>query len=246
MRTLKIASSTRLPRLIAKSRFTAPCMSGTIAASKEVAVSRFARVLLVAVVAFGLAIPSAAAVPAKKLGGTLGALWETVLVTPPSQNPFTGGDPCVHLGAVVAPFSPLGTASLTCTVKPGTKIFVTAESSECSTVEPAPFFGADEASLRACARAADAGFTVPTVTVDGNPVPVSEVETALLPLDIPADNILGVPAQKAFSVAHGWVALLHPLPPGTHQIVLRVVGTDVFGNPVNLTNLTTIIVKPGR
>jgi hypothetical protein len=212
-------------------------------------VSRLSRVLLVTVVALGVAAPPAASVPTHKLGGTLGALWEAVLETPTPENPFAGGDPCVDLGGVVAPFAGLGTTSLTCTVKPGTKLFITGESSECSTLEPAPFFGRDEAELRACARAADAGFDVPTITVDGRPVPVSEVETGLLTFDLPQDNILGVPPpgeHHGLSVAHGWVALLHPLTPGTHQIVIHVVGTDVFGNHVDFTNTTTIIVKPGH
>jgi hypothetical protein len=208
-------------------------------------VSRLCRVLLVAMVCLGVAASPAASVPDRKLGVTLGALWETVLETPASQNPLAGGDPCVHLGRVVAPFAPLGTTSLTCTVKPGTKLFIIGESSECSTVEPPPFFGENEAGLRACARAADVGFDVPTIRVDGTLVPVREVETGLLTIDLPADNILGVPAQQAFSVAHGWAVLLHPLTPGTHRIVLHVKGTDVFGNPVDFTNTTTVIVKPG-
>lgn len=213
---------------------------------KEVAMWRLYCVLVVAVVALGVAAPPVASVPKHKLGGILGALWETVLETPTPQNPFAGGDPCVDLGGVVAPFAPPGTLSLTCTVKPGTKLFITAWSSECSTVEPPPFFGRNEAELRACARAADAGITRHEITLDGRPVPVSEVESGLLTIDLPADNILGVPAQRAFSVAHGWVALLHPLTPGTHEIVLDVEGTDVFGMPVDFTNTTTIIVKPGH
>jgi hypothetical protein len=206
---------------------------------------RLACVLLVAVVAFGVAAPPAVSVPTKKLGGTLGDLWKTVLETPTPENPFTGGDPCVDLGGAIAPFGPAGTLSLTCTVKPGTKLFITAWSSECSTVEPPPFFGGNEAELRACARAADAGITRHEITVDGRSVPVSEVESGLLTIDLPADNILGVPPQRAFSVAHGWVSLLHPLTPGTHLIMLRVVGRDVFGTPINFTNTTTIIVRPG-
>ena len=209
--------------------------------------SRHARALLVAVgavVALALVTPSAGAVPDRKLAATLGAVWETVLETPPAQNPFADGDPCIRLGKLVAPFTPLGSAEVTCTVRPGTPVFVTAESSECSTVEAPPFFGSDEASLRQCARDADAGFAIPSVTVDGRPVAVREVETGLLTVDIPADNILGVPAQQAFSVAHGWVALLPPMPPGSHLVVLRVVGTDVFGAPLDLTNRTTIVVQP--
>jgi hypothetical protein len=206
---------------------------------------RLCRVLVVAVAALGVAASSASGAPERKLGGTLGALWETVLETPTPQNPFTGGDPCVDLGGIVAPFAALGTTSLTCTVNPGTKVFVTGESTECSTVESAPFFGGNEADLRACARAADAGFEVPTISIDGKSIAVSEVETGLLILDLPADNIFGVPAQQAFSVAHGWVTLLHPLTPGTHEIRIHVEGTDVFGNIVNFDNATTIIVKPG-
>ena len=207
---------------------------------------RLPRILLVAAVAFAVAAPSAGAVPQKRVGSTLGALWEFVLETPSPENPFGGGDPCVDLDGTVAPFAPLGTSSLSCTVKPGTKIFITAESSECSTVEPPPFFGGNETQLWECARLADAGFADPTATVDGKPVPVREVETGLIRLDLPADNILGVPAQQALSVAHGWVAPLHPLPPGSHEIVIHVVGTDVFGNAVDLTNITEINVAPGR
>jgi hypothetical protein len=169
-----------------------------------------------------------------------------VLETPLPSNPLASGDPCVHLGGVVAPFGPSGTTSLTCTVKPGTKLFIAAQSYECSTVEGPPFFGGNEAELRACARAADAGFTTIEITLDGRPVPVSEVETRLLHIDLPDDDIIGTTESETSSVGHGWVALLHPLTPGTHVIGLRVVGTDAFGDPVDLDNTTTIIVRRRR
>ena len=65
----------------------------------------------------------------------------------------------------------------------------------------------------------------PTVTVDGKSVPVTEVETPLLNITLPADNIFGAASRgrQGQSVAHGWVTLLHPLTPGTHTIV--IVGT---------------------
>ena len=45
---------------------------------------------------------------------------------------------------------------------------------------------------------------------------VHEVESGLVTIDLPDENILEVPAQRTFSVAHGWVALLHPsLPEST-------------------------------
>jgi hypothetical protein len=78
----------------------------------------------------------------------------------------------------------------------------------------------------------------PTVTVDGKSVPVAEVETPLLNIVLPADNLFGQPAgTQGLSVGHGWVALLHPLTPGTHTIVID---TDE-APPIT----TTIVVKPG-
>jgi len=74
---------------------------------------------------------------------------------------------------------------------------------ECSTVEDPPFFGSNEAELRECARAADAGTV--TLTVDGK-FPLTLVETPLLTIDLPEDNILDVLPQQALSVAAGFVA----------------------------------------
>ena len=187
--------------------------------------------------ALAVAFPAGAegAVPKRKLVSNLGALWTKVFETEASKNPF-GGDPdavCWALGGnVVAPFGPAGAPR--CVVKTGTKIFVAASSVECSNVEGN---GEDEGTLRACARAADA-HTPPQVTLDGRPISVAEVETGLMKIDLPEGNVFGVPPQQALSVAHGWVALLHPLTPGTHQITIRNEGAD----PIT----TTIVVKPGR
>jgi hypothetical protein len=95
----------------------------------------------------------------------------------------------------------------------------------------------------------DAGITRTKITVDGKRVPVHEVETRLLRLNLPADNIFGAPAGTGrppyLSVAHGWVALLHPLTPGTHTITLHIEGT-YLGKAFVFDNVTTIIVQPGR
>jgi hypothetical protein len=216
--------------------------------------SRLSRVLVVAVVTLGVAAPSAAAVPDKKLGDSLGVMWKKVLETPTPQNPFGGGGPlCVDLGGVVAPFGGPGAESITCAVKPGTKVFVAAWSAECSTLEGPPFFGSNEAELRACARAVNAGIATSDVIVvlDGRRVPVTEVTSGLVRLDLPADNIFGAaagtgpPGMPYLSVADGWVALLHPLTPGTHTITLNISGEFPPGTPLNIDNTTTIIVKPG-
>ena len=194
--------------------------------------SGLSRILLLAAVTLCAAAPAASAVPAKKLDQKLGALWTTLLETPDAQNPFgTGGSAfaCIDLGGTVAPFGPSGVES--CTVKPGTKIFVAASSFECSTFEGN---GTTDAELRDCARQIDVQVA-PTVTVDGKSVAVAEVETRLLHIVLPADNLFGQPpGTNGLSVGHGWVTLLHPLTPGTHTIVIAI-GESA--------TTTTIIVK---
>lgn len=205
--------------------------------------SRLARTLLLTAVAFCLVAPSASAAPTSQLGDTLGDLWTTVLQTPTPQNPFAGGDTCVMLaGNIVAPFGPSGAEK--CTVMSGTKIFVAAWTTECSTFKGDTCGGANEAELRANARAADAGIMIHTVNVDGPPVPVTEVETGLLSIHLPQDNIFGLNGadRNGLSVAHGWVVLLDPLAPGMHEIKIHIEGT-YFGQHVNSTITTKIIVQ---
>lgn len=92
------------------------------------------------------------------------------------------------------------------------RILLVVHSSECSTFEGN---GTTDAELRTCARNGDP-TTPPTVSVDSSPAPVTEAETPLLEITLPADNIFGLPADtQGLSVAHGWVTLLHPLTPGT-------------------------------
>jgi hypothetical protein len=204
----------------------------------KVVVSRLAAVLLLAGVALGFVAPAASAVPKKKLDDYLAAMWTTVLETPSAQNPFGSGGmafACLDLGGhTVAPITPEPTGVESCTVKPGTKIFVVASSFECSTFEGQ---GTTEAELRDCARQTDLQVA-PSVTVDGSPLPVTEVETRLLNIVLPENNIFGQPAgTPGLSVGHGWVVLLHPLTPGTHTVVIGT-GTDAI--------TTRIIVEPGH
>lgn len=195
---------------------------------------RLVRILLIAAVALSAAAQPAGATPTKKLDTQLGALWTAVLQTPSAQNSFgTGGETfgCWRLDGTVAPFGPTGVSS--CTVKPGTPILVAANSVECSTFEGN---GTTEAELRTCARQGDLQ-SAPAVTVDGRTIRVRGVETTLLEIVLPADNLFGLPAgTDGLSVAHGWVALLNPLTPGTHQIVITI-GSQAI--------TTTIVVTPG-
>jgi len=170
-------------------------------------------------------------------------LWTTVLQTPTPQNPFAGGDTCIMLpGNIVAPFGPNGAPS--CTVTRGTRIFVAAQSNECSSFPgDHASSGTTEAELRACAIAMDAGFTLVTLTVDGQPVALTKVQTGRLSIHLPQDNIFGVKGadRTGLSVADGWVALLDPLAPGTHAIEIVVKGKNAAGKPVN-AHITTIIL----
>jgi hypothetical protein len=199
--------------------------------------SRLVRAFLVVAAIAAVTAPSAAAAPDRQLSGLLGDMWTTILQTPVADNPFTGGDPCVRLGAnIVAPFG--GGTAFTCVVKPGTRLFVAAYSAECSTLEDPPFHGNNEAELRACARANVAGFEPVTATLDGRAIALTQLQSALLNFVLPADNIFGLAAgTTGQSVADGWVALLRPLTPGSHQIQIFTQGT--------LTNTTTIEVQPG-
>jgi hypothetical protein len=189
---------------------------------------RLVAMLLPAAVTLGLTVPAAsAAPPAVHTDADLTALWTQVLETPNPQ-PFSatpGGNPCWVLpDGTVAPFGPNGVPS--CTVKPGTKILVVGSSFECSTfpgdtnpVSPT------EAQLRACAVSNDAK-SAPPLTVDGQPVPVEEVQTSLMHITLPDSNVFGdLAGMTGLSAGHGWITHLDPLTPGTHTLSSPVFGT---------------------
>jgi hypothetical protein len=189
----------------------------------EIAMSRFVRVVLLAAVMLAVA-PPATSVASTGLDADLAALWTKVLETPSAQNSFgTGGQAfaCWDLGnGTVAPFAPTGVKS--CTVTAGTAMFVAATSVECSTFEGTP-----KGRLQDCARQSDVQVA-PLVTFDGAPVPVTEAETGLLSIVLPADNVFGLPAgTQGYSYGHGWVALLSPPSLGTHKIVITIGSTVI-------------------
>jgi hypothetical protein len=209
------------------------------------------RALIVVAALLGIVfaqVAPASATTTKNLASNLAALWTTLLETPGPQNPAAGhGSPCWDLGHnTVAPF--FGPPAFTCTVKPGTKLFVVGFSTECSTFDAdcdgdADFGDCDAtpANLLDCARLRDSNKK-PKVTLDGRDVPLTEVETPALKIDLPEDNIfdefgIPTPGGSGPSVAHGFVALLHPLTQGTHTI-------KITGNFVGST--TTIVVTPGH
>jgi hypothetical protein len=211
-----------------------------------------ARALIVVAAILGIVfaqVAPASATPTHKLASTLVASWTKVLQTPADQSPYGSGGPetgCVDLGGTLAPGWPFTfTGERSCTVKPGTKIFVTASSFECSTLpnddHPAGEPPFTDEQLLDCARALNLkkAPTAPTVTLDGRSVPITAVETSAFEIVLPANNIFSAPAgTQGRSAAHGWVALLNPLTPGTHTIVIS--GDNIT------ENTTTITVEPGH
>jgi len=201
---------------------------------------RLAVVPLLVTLALCLPAPTASADQPSKLANTLAALWTKVLETPSASNPFGTGGPgfaCWDLGGTVAALAPDPVPS--CTVKTGTKIFVSGSSAECSTFpNDCPGANATEGQLETAAKKL-VDSSAPPVTLDGKPVAVTFVKTGLLNIVLPTDNIFGIPAGSGHSVALGWVALLQPLPPGTHTIHITTT------NPARNFN-TQIVVSPGR
>ena len=157
-------------------------------------------------------------------GEWLGRWWEVALETPAAdqEDPF-----CTRLGRdTIAPIFPLEGGTLSCTVPEGTRVVVVTITTECSDVEPDPFFGRTPRERRDCAIANNAGVQLNEVTVDGDYFRLGDRYRALSPdlvARLPADNILGVPAGRARYRAEGWVAVTKPLRRGRHRIEQRAV-----------------------
>ena len=140
-----------------------------------------------------------------------------------------------------------------CTVPLGATVFVPLIGSECSTAEPPPWHGDDEAELRTCAQTMH--DNVPPellaqieLTVDGEALADMDSYRALTPafeLNLPPDNLLGVDAGIALAVADGYQALLAPLSEGEHEIVASVPGEN--GPLVATYHLTVVATgEPGE
>ena len=157
---------------------------------------------------------------------------------------------CISLGPkgkVIAPIADFE-LKVSCTVKPGTPLYFFF-GSECSDVEEPPYFGADEEAQRACALAFDEEFFVAASLVldGGEPVntlaPRFEVFSPQMTVELPPDNILGVPPQTATSWRTGGRACCSGLRPGEHTILLTVTDVDGF---TTTAEVTIDVVPPGR
>jgi hypothetical protein len=187
-------------------------------------------------------------------GQLIGEELRQVLELPLDVNPAAGADTCLFAGhkqkvLLLWTRRPPAEEVPVCEVKPGTPVFFYALGGECSDVEPPPFFGATAEEQRQCMldflRPQDRPppFDAIEVRIDGGPpvnigldryLAVSEQGTVFLP----DPNVLGVEGNRqATFVAAGYVALVRPLPPGSHTITVTIVGGDFAGTNVGVVNV---------
>jgi hypothetical protein len=189
--------------------------------------------------AVGLAAPALAKNPnpgvvppnAKAYGKTLAEWnaewWKWFLKIDTAVHPALGGD-CAEgqsgkVFHIAADF--LGGVGVPCTIPAGKAVFVPIVNVECSTVEPAPFFGADEEELTDCATCWGDHIVVDslTMTLDGVPLEDLGAYRAVSPMftfEYPADNIFGIAGGPSTgeSVGDGYWILLPPLSAGVHTL----------------------------
>jgi hypothetical protein len=126
-------------------------------------------------------------------------------------------------------------------------VLVFALGNECSGIEPPPFFGDNEADLRACAAAGFDEFwpTPPSIVVDGLAVPDItryRTQTPVFGYTLPADNLLGAPAGTTATkaVSDGIAVMLKPLAPGRHRIVISYESPFLPGPGTTTYDLTVV------
>jgi hypothetical protein len=112
-------------------------------------------------------------------------------------------------------------AERTCTIPTGTALLLPLLDASCSTVEPPPFFGRDEAELRACTESLFTPRAELTAVIDGASIPDLEhyrVQSDLFTVALPEDNVLELEPAVLEGVIDGYWLLLAPLPPGQHEL----------------------------
>jgi hypothetical protein len=130
-----------------------------------------------------------------------------------------------------------------CEVPAGMAILVPIAGSECSSTEPAPFSGTNEEELRTCAAEEAERYTNIRLNVDGRNVPEIEAyrtSSPLFALSLPDHNVLGAPTGVAYAVADGYQAILRPLPPGEHEILIHLELKDGTVLPDKLVRITVM------
>jgi hypothetical protein len=134
--------------------------------------------------------------------------------------------------------------TVTCTVKPGTPVFVFGFGSACSDVEPDPFFAKGASAQEDCARAFNAEFIdrIQVTVDDREPVDLLtdrfEVTSPQRFFMLPENNFFGKPAGTEGSlVAVAYVGVIRGLTPGRHTILSDVATTEFADTTTLILNV---------
>lgn len=174
------------------------------------------------------------------------AWWQWAASMPTSNHPlFDSGScdagqrgPVWFLGGAFTGI----TTTRDCTVPPGKSILFPALNVECSNVEPPPFFGSNEAELRDCAHTFMGYVAASFATLDGQPLPMSHVESPLYEFTAVPGSLFGnTDPLTGISVSDGLWVFLGRLSGGRHTLRLggRFDFPDGSSFPIDVTyNLT--------
>ena len=174
--------------------------------------------------------------------------WQWAVTMPEDINPNfdTTGEHCGYGQSGPVFFMPASFGEAferTCVIAEGTAIYVVVAGTECSTVEPPPFFGRTEEELQACASAALDDATNYQASVNGQDVPDLETYrtgSPLFTMTFPENNIFAVEPGVAQSVSETYSFIIAPPPPGEYEIV---VSTMYVGDPQLYTGTVNLIVQ---
>jgi hypothetical protein len=204
-------------------------------------------------VAAGVVLPPDGEVDGLDLAAWSARSWQWFFSLPQDVNPYfdATGEICGYgqSGSVFFLSGAEGSVERICVVPQGVHVFVPLIGSECSTVEPPPFFGRDEAELRRCASEAvdhtesAVDMSTMALTVDGERIAdlaSYRAATPLFRLWLPQENLLGLEQTVAESVADGYQVMLSPLSLGEHEVVITVPGPQ-GEEPVALTYTLTVV-----
>lgn len=105
----------------------------------------------------------------------------------------------------------------TCDVPQGAFLLLNPGGSECSNIEPEPFFGTDEADLLACVNETFDLLTYVELTFNGKTVTNLDPYIVVTPvINLPANNLIN--AAPGISRDKGYFLVVHPLSRGTHTL----------------------------
>jgi len=207
--------------------------------------------------AVGTLLPPDAQVAGLSLAEWSARSWQWIFSFPEEVNPFSDetGARCGYgqAGPVFFLAGAERSAERACIVPSGVHVLVPLLGSECSTVEPPPFFGRDEAELRRCATEAVAmaettqDMTTMQLSVDGQSVDdlsAYRTNTPRFPLWLPEDNLLGSSQRVADSVADGYLVLLSPLAEGEHVVAITIPGPETVTITYRLTVVSGAYATP--